>query len=132
MIIFYNKKNKRFIGTLDAPVNNAGIKIIPNGVEPQDIIETNINPKLLEKITEIKKISPANVIIKLDKNNKVIGFDQEKNDATYSRLKQQHQERHQRIKENLIRFKNKKLSTKSRLDALAELIELKIPFLENI
>jgi len=125
MIVFYNKKNKRFVGTLDAPSNTAKIKIIPNGVKPEDIAETSINPKLLEQVIEMRKIAPSHVIVKLDKNNKVIGFSQEKDAKSYSELERAKKERESKTKENIKQLKNKNSPIKKRLDALSELIELK-------
>lgn len=132
MIIFYNKKNKRFIGTLDAPTNTAGIKIIPGGVKPQDVVETEVNPKLLDQIIELRRKSPDHVTVKLSKNDKVIGFSQEKTNASYSKLEHEHKIKEQKIKDNLEKVKDKNLPTKERLDALSELIELKSPVLENV
>jgi len=125
MILFYNKKNKRFIGTLDAPANAAGIKIIPGGVDPRDIAETKIDPKLLKGIAKLRKISPSHIKVILNKNNKVVGFEQEKSKISYNELRDKKEIRQQQIKGNLKRLQNKRLPTKRRLDALSELIELK-------
>ena len=131
MIIFYEKETKRFIGTLDAPTNRWGVKIIPNGVKPKNVVEKSINPKRLKEIEKLRRISPAHIKVKLDKKGKIAGFEQEPSKISYNDLKRAKEERDSKIAKSIKEVKSKSLSAKKRLDALSNLINLKASVIEN-
>lgn len=125
MIIFYNKNNNRFVGTLDAPINSEKIKIIPGGFKKEDIGEISITKKQYLELVNLKKEKPIPIKIKLNDKKQLIDFEYDGTGPSFEEIKQQKIAREEEISRHIAKIKDKNQSPQERLDSFSKLIDLR-------